>query len=435
MAGLLNFANKSTILKNLKCFKKNKLQRKSLSNFIQLSLLCLCINYANLISSQQFPIISTCDENNRCTCEKLDSLEEKEIIQILDTLQGNSAQNPPFFACGYHQLSVNAYYDDDLIQSLEYNKKAEMLRLKFNDGLLWRTLLNTGIYYYDLDEYKLANRYLKKVLLLNEKKESFDSITIFRTLGICNTYLGDFEKGIEFGKSAIEIKDYLDREDINFAKIDLAATLIETNIPEKIELGIHYSKQVIRDSKDKDNKILALINLGRSYRKLKNFDQALGYYNQGLKLCKNDTLNYATILNNIGVLYEHKYIVLKDVSYKNAIDTLNKALKLYKTYYGSDTNYDYSAPYENLGDNFSATMQFDTALRHYQNSLINLTNNFRNKNIFHNPNPKDSTLFIYSNPDIIRVLHLKATAVLKFYQQKTPAYSRQKILYHILKMH
>jgi len=53
----------------------------------------------------------------------------------------------------------------------------------------------------------------------------------------------------------------------------------------------------------------------------------------------------------------------------------------------------------------------------YQKALINLTNNFRNEDIFQNPNPKDATLFIYSNHDMIRVLHLKATSAYQYFKQ------------------
>lgn len=222
--------------------------------------------------SQQFPIISHCDKNNRCSCERLDSsehLNKKQIQRILDTLQTNGFKDTAFLACCYHQLSVNAYFNDDLIRSVYHNKKTEQLRLTFDDGLLWRTQLNMGIYYYDLNEYKLATQYLLKALSTIGIKESLDSITIFRTLGICNTYLGDFDKGIEYGELAVRIKADIDTEHINYAKNELAAIFIETNETEKIELGIKYSKQVISDAEDQGNKILALINLAFGYALLK----------------------------------------------------------------------------------------------------------------------------------------------------------------------
>jgi len=399
-------------------FQINKLKCRSLSKFIKLGLLYLFVNYSNLILSQQFPIISICDENNICTCERKDSLKhlnKKQVKQILDTLQSNSIKDTAFLACCYHQLSVSSYYlKDDLIESLNFNKKAEQLRIKSNDGLLWRTYLNTGINYYDLDEYKLANRYLLKAISIKGIKESLDSITILRTLGNCYTYLGDFEKGIEYGKSATEIKADVDIEHINYAKNDLAATLIETNETQKIELGIQYSKQVINDSEDQDNEILALINLARAYELLKKNDQALKYYKKGVSLSQNDTVNQGIILNNIGTLHIDKYTIKE-----GAIETLKNALNLYHSYYDANYNYNYAAPHENLGDNYATIQQFGTALQHYQKALINLTNNFRNQNIFKNPkpNPKDTALFIYSNPDMIRVLHLKATAAFKYYQQ------------------
>jgi len=406
-------------LKKIKCLKAN-LECVSLWKFIKLSLLYLFVNYSNLASPQEFPLVSNCNENSICTCERLNSLKhlnEKQVKQILDTLQTNSVKDTALLACCYHQLAVNAYYNDKLIQSLNYNKKAEQLRLNFNDDLLLKSQLNIGINYYDLDEYKLAAEYLLKSYSLKRIKRGIDSINIFRNLGNCYAYLGEFKKAIEYGKLAAKINLKDSKEDIYHAKNDLSSNLIETKDNNNIKLAIKYSIDINLQSTDVDNKIYSLNNLGRIYLILKKFDQSLNYYIKSTDLAENDTLHKAIILNNIGVLYADKYLVFKDASYKNAIDTLNTALNLFKAYYGEDTDYNYTACYENLADIYIALQHFDTALLHYQKSIINLTNNFRNENIFQNPNSNDSTLFIYSNPDIIRVLHLKATAAHKYYQQ------------------
>jgi len=122
-------------------------------------------------------------------------------------------------------------------------------------------------------------------------------------------------------------------------------------------------------------------------------------------------------MNNIAVLNIEKNLKADKAQYYQAINTLNESLNLYKLYYISENNFDYAMPHENLGDAYTVTNQLDSALLHYQKALINLTNNFRDEDSFQNPNPKDTSLFIYSYPHMIRVLHLKGTAAYQYYQQ------------------
>jgi len=295
------------------------------------------LNQTFILFSQEFPIVSSCDENNICSCEISDNLEEISEIhikQILDSLNNSSVVDTAFLACCYHKLAIYAYFDqDDLIQSINYNKKAEQLRLKFEDGLLWRTYLNIGVNYYDLLEYKSAIQYLTKALSSNEKKENFETITLLRNLGRSYAFLGDFERGIEFGELALKSGTKTDLEDINYAKCHLAETLLETSDFEKIELGIQYLKQVLNDTKDQQTKVMALNNLARNYEETKNHEQALHYYEQALNLSRKDTIDYAIILNNIAVLNKENNLNDNKEQYLEAIDTLNKSLDLYELCY------------------------------------------------------------------------------------------------------
>jgi len=282
---------------------------------------------------------------------------------------------------------------------------------------LWSSNLNIGKNYYGLNEFKQAIEYFESALSILGVKKSSDSIEIYSYLAKCNMEVGDFEKAVDFSKKSINIK--ADQYDMNSAKNSFASILLNTKDSFKIKEAIKYSKEVLRlsepirdDVDNYENALIALNILAKAYRILNELDLALGYYEKSLEIVsKSDTVSIAILLSNIALIFKDQN--KQDLS----IDKQNVSLDLFQQYYNTKYQYDYAANYENLADVYTVLQRYEYALKHYQKALINLTNNFRNENIFQNPNPKDTVLFIYSNPDMIRVLHLKASAAYKYYQQ------------------
>jgi len=249
----------------------------------------------------------------------------------------------------------------------------------------------------------LATTYLLKAYSEKVVKSEVDSITILRNLGNCFAEIGEIEKGIEYLQMASKVN--ADSEEVNWVINDLSTLLIDTQDTISVKRAIQYSNNVYGSTPYFFSQVNALINLAYGYSFFKKYDKSIAYFKKALHLTNNDDLQ------------------LKKAIIQNNISTI------------------YYCFYENIAESYTAQEKLDTALFHYQKALINLTNNFRNENILQNPNPANEKLFIYSYPDIIRVLHLKATAALKYYQKnnnqqylKTPAYFRQKTLYPILKM-
>jgi len=360
----------------------------------------------------QFPIEVNCIYNV-CDCNRIES-ETFDIEQILVTINNGLIEDSVLIACSYHQIAIEYHYKfDDYLNSLKYNKKAEKMRLTINDGLLWRSKLNIGSNYYDLNEYKKAILYLESALRLKGSKSVDDSISVYSLLSECYMEKGDFDQAKSFALKSINIKASL--FEVNTSLNAFASILINSNDSVNLGEAIKYSEEALRLSRsiqDQENVEVALNNLGRANKSLGKTKDALEYYNQAIDVIdKPDNYYNAILLNNIALVLidQHKHTY--------SINILNESLTKYKLFYETYYNYDYAAPYENLADNYIALQQFQPAFFHYQKALINITNNFRTEDIFNNPNPADSSLFIYSNTDMIRVLHLKAIAAYQYYKQ------------------
>jgi len=367
-----------------------------------------------ILNAFDLPVNINC-KDKVCDCIRIEKTVF-DIEQITKTIVNGSIKDSILIACCYHQIAIEYYYEfNDDLNSLKYNKKAEKIRSQNIDGLLWRTNLNIGINYYDLFEYKRAILYLEKALKINGMKESSDSIAIYRNLAECYMDKGDFDTAINFAIKSININ--ADQFEMNTSLNALSSILINSKDSINIVEAIEYSKktlQLCRTNVDYENEEIALNNLARAHKMVGKLNKAIKYYQQAIKVTdKTEILSKAVILNNVSIPYKGQK------KYDLSIDAIKKSFDIYKKFYQTNYNFDYSANFENLGDIYFEIDSFENSLIQYQKSLINLTNNFRDENIFQNPNSKDRTLFIYSNPDMIRVLHLKATAALKYYQQNS----------------
>jgi len=153
-----------------------------------------------------------------------------------------------------------------------------------------------------------------------------------------------------------------------------------------------------------NNKAIALSRLER-------YSEAIKTYKSALEMYDKDSRPYAQVLTNLGSDYSN------NGEYKKGIKALEASLNIQKNIYGENSRmYDYAANYENLGEIYDKTGDYEEAILHFQLALQNLTNNFHQKDIYQNPKPSDS-LYVYHKIDLIRVLHLKANAAFKKYQQ------------------
>jgi len=332
----------------------------------------------------------------------------------------NAVTDTTILACYCHQIAVEYYnYEKDFINAIYWNKKAHKFRSRYEDGLLWKSNLNLGLCYLDLNDYKLAIKHFTKAYQIVGYKRPRDSINILTKMAQSYAKVGDIENSISYVEKAIKVnanKYHSHKAIRRYCQVLLLQ-------PDSINAtkSIKFLKKMLDFGLEENNQqyVIELFgNLGVAYKNIGNVDAELEMYRKALeKLSPKDLRNKTKILNNIATHYQEVG------EYKLAIENLNNSINLLEELYDAEYDYEYAVRYINLGDNYTSLKQYNDALIYFQRALIHLTNNFRAENIFENPTSKDTSLFVYSTPDMIEVLSLKAKASYQYYQQnKNPKY-------------
>lgn len=360
------------------------------------------------LSSFSKPLVKVTENS----CAKINSTFS--IKEAINQIELGTIKDSIYLACLYHQVGVEYYNNFDNINALKYYKEAINIREKINDELLWVSYHNIALTYNDLNNYNKAIFYNQLAYNIEGFKLPIDSIDILRFLSLDYAAIGDVEQALRYGKMAIKIN--ADTLSVLGALNSLASSLVSTKDTSKARLAIFYLNKTLKlkNSRNVSNGIWTSIKVhkGFAYGLLNQNNKALEQYNIVLNsLPTEDTISRYHTLNNMGVeLMDQK-------KHKMALEKFDRSLKLKQAYFLEEKfDFEYSANYENIADCNFKTKDYEIALENYQNAIINLTNSFRNSDVFKNPTINDS-LFIYSNLDLIRVLDLKGKAAFTFYQQ------------------
>lgn len=139
-----------------------------------------------------------------------------------------------------------------------------------------------------------------------------------------------------------QIKDY-----DGYSTIMLKKGLIQFNANDNLgaDLSLSKSLSALKKINDSKKKHFVLIQLGLNANQLKEYSKAINYFNQALKVAKNnnfsDVFQETVCLSNIGLVYQN----LKE--HKTAISFLKKSLKYNKL------KQDYPIAYSNITDNLA----------------------------------------------------------------------------------
>jgi len=379
-------------------------------DYIKSSLLLLFFLIGLTSTARDFPVKIEC-EDEVCQC-KTDNSKPFNVDSISGILKTHRIKDATKIACVYYQLAVKYHKAKDYQNAIKYYRESITLRKKNDDGWLWKSQMNLARCHYYSNNYHKAIEFFEKAKnQAGNPKRSKDSLLIFNLLADSYGETGEFDQALQSIKKAITINTQ--KEKTWTALITYSEILIEAKDSINTQIGIVFldSLEKIYLNQDDPKNLLRVKNiLGKAYSYLNNYDKSIQYYNEALELEKS-VPSKAKLLNNIAITF------LKMNDFKQTVNILTQALHLNKIHYKNSFKYEYASNYENFGDYYAKINQLDSALFHYQKALINLTNNFRNEDIFQNPNLKDASLFLYSNPDLIQVLHLKATTVYNFYLQ------------------
>ena len=197
------------------------------------------------------------------------------------------------------------------------------------EELLGRIYHNTGLIYYNKDQYKKAITYHQKAFGIFTKSgnENLGMITL-NSIGGNYTRLNDYKKALEYHFLVLQLAEKLKNEQqIGFAYGNIGMVLTHLERPEKAYT--YFDKAI--EVHQKNNYTYGLINNYNNYGNAKDSNNdpkgAIELYEKGLKLAVKpefESLKY-DLINNLGIVN----IELKN--YDKAIGFLKQSSAYYKT--------------------------------------------------------------------------------------------------------
>jgi len=335
--------------------------------------------------------------------------ENLDLSFLLDVVESNTIKDTALLACCYHQIGLILFKNRNYLKAIEFNNLAADLRMKNNDGMYWKSIRNIGICYSKLYQYKRATKFFELAINSYKNKEPDYEANILRYFAEALTEIGEYDRAKMVTKQALKI-NMSENERAKTHK-RLSQILIAAEDSLYYNDAIYHAQQAIEKSRIETTKAEAYNDLAIAYGVKRAFEQAIEYYEKYLLFAelngnkKKQAIafnNLATVNNNLG-------------NYRTSIKLLNKSLILKKQYLcNQEFDFSYAGSFRNLANNYKDSGSLDSAFFFYQKSLINLSTQFRKKDIFKNPQLNDSS-FIYSKPDLIEVLDLKAIAIFEYY--------------------
>lgn len=224
--------------------------------------LLICINQTLL---NKYFVVITC-----ILISCINASAQKPQQDSLKKLLGNTEDLNEQFKITTQLTKTNIKTKPEL--ALKYAEESERLaNIIKSDSFIQRANLNLATVYLQLENYPKSVQFYYKVINNSRKKPNPDVLfTAYVNLGTIYLYQNDYKNGIDKYTKALE---YLGGK-------------TERNLERKA--GV-------------------LNNLGGTYKEIKDYDKALIYLNEALKISKqiNDQGNIANVLNNQGQVYQH----------------------------------------------------------------------------------------------------------------------------------
>ncbi|HFA52132.1 MAG TPA: CHAT domain-containing protein [Bacteroidetes bacterium] len=324
-------------------------------------------------------------------------------------------------------LSADSLYS---INSLDLAFQSyEKARLGFQNNNNWvkaaNCLIKNGYIYYDLKKYKYAVNYIDSLIPLYERKLKNENPLIFGKILIClalnHRKNGDYVNALKSYETAILHYHHFNINDKDFAyALKNAAQIHERFL--NYSTALNYNLLAIE--KDSTNYYLLSIysHIISNYNSLNEYDNAVKYYDKGVKLELND--KYRILLNGsaseafyqIGNFEKVKKLAFENIElintnkrygyspwieYENLADTYNSQKKYKKAeyyylkaikearikYYPKDR--EVSKIEMGTGEYYFELGRLNQALSHYQQALIQVFPNFNSTDIADNPSIED----------------------------------------------
>jgi len=225
-----------------------------------------------------------------------------------------------FFTLLIISISLNASLDTLFA---EYNRMVPDEKAEF--------LLNRGIGYFNLNDYKKALVYLRTAYAKYSKTGNSEGISkCLNNLGNVYNNLGQYEKALEYHLHSLDIeKEIQNKNGITRSLNNIGNVYQNTgNLEKALEFYLR-SLELTYETNNKSAISKSLNNVGNIHLSQGDFDSALEYYTRSLKIKQSiqDKFGIANSYNNIGIAYQGLHQPARALKY------YQKSLQLMKEVY------------------------------------------------------------------------------------------------------
>lgn len=222
--------------------------------------------------------------------------------------------------------------------------------------------LTTPLIYKDKED--LLRRKRINEYLLEKVKDKEEKSDILREVGIIFSYLGEFDKALEYYKKALKLYEELGRKE-RIAN-QLGNIGIVFNIKGELDKALEYFEKALKlfeESGGKEGIAAQLGNIGIVYKNKGEFDKALEYLKKALEIDEElgEKEGIAIQLGNIGIVYKNKG------EFDKALDYFKMALKLNEEL---ERKKGIANQLGNLGVIYGIRGEFNKALEYFEKALI-----------------------------------------------------------------
>lgn len=311
--------------------------------------------------------------------------------------------NNPDSALSYFTKAYNMYF-------VNYGVKG-ILAVKISSHL-------GDIYKSGFNDYYNAEKYLYQSLKILENlgtnKDYDQYINLLFSLSVTNKLKKDYKKALSYGLHALHLANSVKegkrlREYCNTLVGFLYASMFEYN------RSVEYYLKALEINKKSDipnpyNLIADLSQLSFNYYQLNNYQQAIFYCNEALKIASQNTIDETYLL----VIYETLGMAYVRMGHwKESRDIFDKRLNIALKHYGANnSNTAYSYHLLGIYNEYKWRQRPDSALKNYQKAIVAANKHFNSYDPAKNPTFKECK----DIPDFYEFLGGKVMVLMRKYR-------------------